>query len=135
MDVRNCKKCTKLFNYLGGQPLCPECIKELDSKFDEVKAYVYEHPRESIQVVSEACDVSVAQIKRWVREERLAFSEESQMGLGCESCGRMIRTGRFCDICKSEMQKSFDSLQPKAAPREPQKKKSEAPKMRFLDSM
>ena len=135
MDVRNCKKCTKLFNYLGGQPLCPECIKELDTKFDEVKAYVYDHPHESIQVVAAACDVSVGQIKRWVREERLAFSEDSQMGLECETCGKMIRTGRFCDVCKASMQKSFDSVQPKAAPREPQKKKAEAPKMRFLDSL
>lgn len=135
MDVRNCKKCTKLFNYLGGQPLCPECIKELDVKFDEVKAYVYDHPRESIQVVSEACEVSVAQIKRWVREERLAFSDESQVGLECESCGRMVRTGRFCEACKDKMAKSFESVKPKAVLVEPQKKKSESPRMRFLDSL
>ena len=135
MDVRNCKMCTKLFNYLGGQPLCPECIKELDVKFDEVKAYVYDHPGESMQVVAEACEVSVGQIKRWVREERLAFSEESQVGLECESCGRMVRTGRFCDQCKSQMQKSFESVQPKAKLVEPKKKNSEAPKMRFLDSL
>ena len=25
MDVRNCKQCSKLFNYIGGAPICPEC--------------------------------------------------------------------------------------------------------------
>ena len=34
MDVRNCKKCGKLFNFTG-EPLCPACAKELESKFFE----------------------------------------------------------------------------------------------------
>ena len=96
MDVRNCKGCSRLFNYLGGQQLCPDCIKALDVKFDEVREYVYDHPGAGMQQVAEEMDVSVAQIKRWIREERLSFSEESQVGLECEGCGKMIRTGRFC---------------------------------------
>lgn len=102
MDVRNCKGCSRLFNYIGGQQLCPECIKALDIKFDQVRDYVYDHPRAGMQQVAEENDVSIAQIKRWIREERLAFSDDAQVGLECEGCGKMIRTGRFCETCKAK---------------------------------
>ncbi|MDD5900132.1 MAG: flagellar protein [Lachnospiraceae bacterium] len=133
MDVRNCKGCSRLFNYIGGQPFCPECSKALDLKFDEVRDYVYEHPRAGIQQVAEDNDVTVAQIKRWIREERLAFSEDSQVGLECEGCGKMIRTGRFCEGCKTKYINGFTSIsRPKE---EPEKKisKAQGPQMHFLD--
>ena len=132
MDVRNCKGCSRLFNYIGGQPLCPECLKELDVKFDEVRDYVYDHPRAGMQQVSEEMEVSIAQIKRWIREERLAFSDEAQIGLECEGCGKMVRTGRFCEPCKAKYINGFSSLIKKP---EPENKivKAQGPQMRFLD--
>ena len=36
MDVRNCKTCGRLFNYMGGAPLCPECKAALEKKFEDV---------------------------------------------------------------------------------------------------
>ena len=60
---------------------------------------------EDIQLLIEMCyeenDVSVKQIKQWVREERLSFTEESQITLECENCGAKILTGRFCEKCKT----------------------------------
>ncbi|MBQ8798568.1 MAG: flagellar protein [Lachnospiraceae bacterium] len=133
MDVRNCKGCSRLFNYIGGQPLCPECAKALDLKFDEVRDYVYDHPRAGMQEVAEENDVTIAQIKRWIREERLAFSEDAQVGLECEGCGKMIRTGRFCETCKAKYINDFSSY---IKPREEPKMtsiKGQGPQMRFLD--
>jgi len=133
MDVRNCKGCSRLFNYLGGQPLCPECIKALDLKFDEVKEYVYDNPGAGMTEVSEAMDVSINQIKRWIREEKLSFSDEAQVGLECEGCGKMIRTGRFCQDCKTKYVNGFSSItKPKMEPQEKNTFK-QAAKMRFLD--
>ena len=37
MNVRNCKKCGKLFNYVSGAPVCPACKDALEKKFQEVK--------------------------------------------------------------------------------------------------
>ena len=37
------------------------------------------------------------------REERLEFSENSRVGLACEKCGRMIRSGRYCKPCKDKL--------------------------------
>ena len=133
MDVRNCKGCSRLFNYIGGQPLCPECSKALDVKFDEVRDYVYDHPRAGMQQVSEEMEVSIAQIKRWIREERLAFSDEAQVGLECEGCGKMIRTGRFCEPCKAKYINGFSAYTKKAEPEKKQPGKGQGPQMRFLD--
>lgn len=133
MDVRNCKNCGKLFNYIGGQPVCPTCAKALDEKFAQVKEYIYTHPGAGMQEVSEENEISTAQIQKWIREERLSFAEDSMVGIECENCGTMIRTGRFCQSCKDKLANNLGNLYKEP---EPVKKKNlkDNPKMRFLDS-
>lgn len=135
MDVRNCRSCGKLFNYMGGIPLCPGCIRELDKKFEQVKEYIYDNPRADIQTISEENDVSTATIKRWVREEKLSFTDDSPIGLECEGCGVTIKTGRFCKSCKDKMANKLDNAygKPASMPK-PKKNQSEKAKMRYLDS-
>lgn len=134
MDVRNCKGCSRLFNYIGGQQLCPECIKALDIKFDQVRDYVYDHPRAGMQQVAEENDVSIAQIKRWIREERLAFSDDAQVGLECEGCGKMIRTGRFCETCKAKYINDFSAYARPPKEEEPKMAaRSSGASVHFLD--
>lgn len=110
MDVRNCKSCGRLFNFMGRSPICPMCEKKLDEKFQEVKKYIYDNPGAGIQEVSEENDVTIAQIKKWVREERLCFSDDSPVGIECESCGKTIKTGRFCAYCKDKMANNLGNL-------------------------
>lgn len=135
MDIRNCKSCGKLFNYLSGPPLCPSCAKVLDEKFAEVKEYVYDNPGVGIQQVSEDMDVPIPQIKQWIREERLAFAEDSMIGLECEGCGATIKTGRYCKACKEKLAKGFNDLYPVHNQQQEDKEKDlhDNPKMRFLN--
>lgn len=132
MDVRNCRSCGKLFNYLGGTPLCASCMRDLDKKFDVVKNYIYDNPNASIQEVAEENEVTVQQLRQWVREERLAFSADSLVGLECESCGTMIRTGRFCNACKEKLANTLGSAY-KTEDVKGQKDYRDRAKMRFLD--
>lgn len=133
MNVRNCKGCGKIFNYLSGPPLCPSCAKALDLKFEEVKEYIYDHPGVGMQEVSEVMEVSISQIKQWIREERLAFAEDSMIGLECEGCGVTIKTGRFCSSCKDRLTKGFKDLYPETSTnKEIKKSPKDNPKMRFL---
>ena len=93
MDVRNCRQCGRLFNYIGGsyRNLCPSCVEALEEKFGEVKEYIEENKTASIGAISEACDVSVKQLEQWIREERLAFADDSPIGIACEVCGDKIK--------------------------------------------
>lgn len=134
MEARNCKDCGKMFNYMGGTPLCPVCAKKLDEKFLEVKEYVYDNPHANLNQVAEDNEVSVAQIKRWIKEEKLSFSEDSPIGLECEKCGKIIKTGRFCQNCKKELEDHLGNVY--TQPKENHVKKNivnTAAKMRFLD--
>ena len=133
MDVRNCKSCKRLFNYLAGPPLCEKCKQELEEKFQLVKEYIWENKDASINRVAEDCDVSVKQLKQWVREERLLFSEKSGVFLECEMCGASIRTGRFCKSCKSKLEGDFKNAYVATSISEPAKNKGKD-RMRFLDS-
>ena len=82
--------------------LCPVCKEELEVTFQAVKKYVEDNRGASVQQVVEDCGVEIQQIREWIREERLEFSEGSSIGVACEKCGASIRTGRFCEKCKAE---------------------------------
>jgi len=137
MNVRNCRRCRKLFNYVVGPIVCPQCRDELEQEFQNVKKYVQEHPRVDIRTVSEECGVDVAQIRQWVREERLEFADDSAVGLNCERCGKIIKSGRYCPECKKDMTQSFSNVMAAGrgtvsnATKEPPRKDN--PKMRFLE--
>ncbi len=104
MNVKNCVKCGKIFNYITGIVICPVCKSQLEELFQVTKRYIRDKPHANIAEISEECDVSVKMIHQWVREERLIFAEDSPIGISCELCDANIRTGRFCDSCKAEIQ-------------------------------
>lgn len=135
MDVRTCRKCKKIFNYLSGPVICPSCKDSLEKKFQEVKKYIGDHRGATMQEVAEECEVDVAQIRQWLREERLELTEESAVFLTCESCGAPIRSGRYCDACRNNIANGFENIiksnQP-PEPKAPRKQDKENPKMRFL---
>lgn len=134
MNVRNCRKCGRLFNYAIGPIVCPGCKEALDAKFKEVKEYIQKHPGCSMNDVAQDCEVETSQIQQWLREERLEFTNDSMVQLSCESCGTSIRSGRYCDKCKAELTNGFRSAiqtQRQAQP-EPTKNTSDKNKMRFI---
>lgn len=137
MEIKTCRRCRRLFNYVAGQPICPACKDELERIFQEVKKYISDNKNSSINDVAEACEIDPQQIRQWIREERLQFSADSEVGLNCESCGAMVRTGRFCDKCKVKMTNNLNKafgVNPAAAKPAPANNSKGSPKMRFLDN-
>lgn len=62
MDVRSCRNCGRLFNYLQGNPICPACKNKLEDKFEQVKAYIREHGTAPMKKISDDNDVSIKQL-------------------------------------------------------------------------
>jgi uncharacterized protein len=123
MDVKVCKNCRRLFNYIYGPELCPNCIKLLsvdkveqgketaltvlspaagdESKFEQVRDYIMNNPKATVVKIAEVNDVTPARLFEWIREDRLEFSNESEHAwFTCEKCGTKIRSGRLCNRCK-----------------------------------
>lgn len=134
MNVKNCRKCGKIFNYIGGLPICPTCREAADKQFQDVKEYIREHKGASVAEVAEACEVDEAQIRQWVREERLVFDTESGIGIVCESCGVTIPSGRLCDKCKLNLVNGLTAAGRRPVASTQQKPTRENPRMRFLDN-
>ena len=133
MNVRNCRNCGRLFNYISGIVICPACKESLEAKFQEVKEYIREHKGAGIQEVAEACDVETAQIRQWLREERLEVTENSALFLNCESCGTPIRSGRYCAKCKTELTRDLNGILKDSRQRQkPAEDKAQGARMRFI---
>ena len=137
MNVRNCRKCGRIFNYVVGPVLCPRCQEEQEKLFQKVKSYVLENHGADITEVSQECEVEASQIRQWIREERLQFADDSPIGIACEGCGTMIKTGRYCNKCKAKMANGFRSMlgtagTTKASEEKLSSKKSEQDRMRYL---
>lgn len=135
MNVRNCRKCGRVFNYVMGPVICPRCRDEQEAIFQEVKKYVQDHKGADVMEVAEECNVEPSQIRQWIREERLQFADDSPIRIPCENCGAMIRSGRFCDKCKMEMTNDFKSVMGVNKAPEPVKKpmsSRDKDRMRYL---
>ena len=100
-NIKNCARCGKMFNYIQGEVICDNCKKEIEAKFQQVKQYIEENPGSGLKQIAEECDVAAKQLKKWILEERLMFSENSPIQITCENCGTRIQTGRLCAKCKA----------------------------------
>lgn len=130
MEVKVCKNCRRLFHYIHGPELCPNCsklvinekseyinkteseknerasklrplVREEEEKLEKVKDFVMTHPRATLIQIADMFDILPSKLLDWVREDRLAFSDDSVYAwFTCEKCGKKIKSGRFCDFCK-----------------------------------
>jgi predicted nucleic acid binding AN1-type Zn finger protein len=125
MEVKVCKNCRRLFQYVNGPELCPECMKLLskeekqqfdrelkatlkpliaedEEKFNQVRDYIMAHPRASLLQISEANDIKPIKLLEWVKQERLEFSDDSKEAwFECVKCGKKIKSGTLCNQCKN----------------------------------
>lgn len=109
-DVRNCRKCGRIYNYIAGAPICPACKQLEEDDFQAVKRYLYENPGATLTQVSTDLEMSVEKIKRFLKEGRLEITDdEGNMVLECETCGRSIKTGRLCAECERSLASGFKS--------------------------
>lgn len=131
MGFTNCSRCGKLFNSIDS-PICKECQKELEEKFLQVRDYIRENPTKNMNQVAEDNEVSVRQLQRWVKEEKLCFTKDSGVMIECEQCGKPIQTGRFCKECKGKMTNKLSGLYSEKKAQENGLKSSGA-KMHFLN--
>ncbi|OPX45676.1 hypothetical protein CLHUN_06130 [Ruminiclostridium hungatei] len=122
-DLRNCRRCGRMYNYIGGPPICLDCKNADEEVFKKIKDYLYDNPGATLSQVAMECDVSVEKIKMFLKEGRLEITEGSNIVLECERCGRSIRTGRFCSECQNQVHNDISGTIAQAD-KEPEPKKT-----------
>lgn len=102
MNIKNCKKCGKIYNY-DGFSICYHCRNEENEIFQKVREYIYDNSDADINKVSEATEVPTKKILEFLRQGKLEIKEGSNLILDCERCGEPIKLGRFCNSCVNEI--------------------------------
>ena len=109
-ELKNCRRCNKIFSYLVGPPICPQCQKEDERLFEEVSVYVREHPGVPLAMVAKEMDISYEKLLKFVREGRLQVKgHDGRVVYFCEHCGVEIPSGRFCKDCEKELTSGLSS--------------------------
>ncbi len=106
-EIRYCRECRRIFQYVTGPVLCDSCRKIEEEEFDKVRNFLKDYPGANMQEVSDATGVKSSKIYRWLKQERLEVSEGSPVALNCEKCGIRIRSGRFCVECSKILAKEM----------------------------
>jgi len=110
-DVRNCRKCGRIYKHIGGAPICPACREDEEKDFQRVKKYLYENPGASLTQVSTDLDIGVEMIRRFLKDGRLEITnDDGNLILECENCGKSIKTGRYCTDCERELSSGLRSI-------------------------
>jgi flagellar operon protein (TIGR03826 family) len=102
-QLGNCTKCGKLF--LRIRDLCNDCYQKQEDDFLKVSTYLRNQSGSTIQELSDATRVSIAQIRQFILAGRILVGEFTNLSYPCETCGNMIQTGRTCSSCMASINK------------------------------
>lgn len=108
MNVDNCPRCGKIY-VKNFRDACPSCIKDLEQQYEKCVKYLRESRKATIIELSEATEVSVKQITKFIREGRISIASLPNMGYPCEVCGTMIRENAMCGSCRQRLAKDVSN--------------------------
>ena len=112
-DVRQCKYCNRLFQYISN-PHCPDCIHKLDDAEKKVRDFLYRSPGADVQQISEGTELEERLVLYLIKEGILTVNDgvnaPAGSGLKCSVCGRGIATGTICETCRAHLGKQLGSV-------------------------
>lgn len=105
--VVNCPRCGRLATVLvRGQ--CAQCLREEHDQLRRVQQFIREHGSASAEEIASQTGVPVERVLRWLREGRLVVAGEA---VRCRRCGRPVRLGALCPVCRVELAAAVRQLQ------------------------
>jgi flagellar operon protein (TIGR03826 family) len=109
LNVDNCPRCGKVY-VINAQRLCHNCIKDIEQQYEKCVKYLRDNRSCTLQELSDATDVPIKQISKFIREGRISIKDNPNMSIDCEVCGAPIREGIMCESCRSRFVKEADKL-------------------------
>ena len=128
MGLKYCSECGKIYleNPIG---ICLDCQEAEESLAERVTEFLREKGKATLDEVHEATGVKHKVILRLIRTGRISTEHDFEVFFNCESCGKPIPEGRYCDSCSNKLS---TALQEKAREmiKEAQPKPQESPASR-----
>lgn len=110
LNVGNCSRCGKLYAKNNIHDVCPACVKDIDRMYETVAKYLRDNRGSTIQQVSDATEVPVKLIVRFIREGRISVINMPNMSYPCDTCGEPIREGHICESCRKKLSRDYQNL-------------------------
>jgi len=106
VSLSYCPRCGKLFSR-GIREVCNACTEEIEKEYETCAEYLKKHKGATVHEVSEATEVSVKQITKFIREGRISTQNMPNLVVPCEICGLPIQEGTMCLSCRNKLQKEL----------------------------
>jgi flagellar operon protein (TIGR03826 family) len=110
-QLGNCSKCGKLFVRL--RDLCNDCYQKQEDDYLLVASFLRDYSGTTIQELSDATKVSIAQIRQFILAKRILIGQFTNLSYPCEMCGSMIQTGRTCTSCLASLNQLLRQVEKK----------------------
>jgi len=81
----------------------------MEQEYQICVEYLRENKGANIQQLSDATEVSIKTITKFIREGRISIENAPNMMYPCEVCGMLIREGHMCDSCRTRLTKDLAS--------------------------
>jgi flagellar operon protein (TIGR03826 family) len=105
LNVANCPKCGKVYVKNIINDICPSCVKAIDLQCETCIKYLRENRGTSLQDLSDATEVPVTTIIKFMRDGRITTVANRNLFYPCEVCGTDIRERNMCDSCRQKLKK------------------------------
>ncbi|KQL52980.1 hypothetical protein AN964_05285 [Heyndrickxia shackletonii] len=107
--LENCPKCGNLFVKNNLRDVCENCYKEEEKKYELVSKFLRKRENRAamITTIVEATQVEEELIYKWVKKGRLHTTHFPNLGYPCSKCGTLIKEGKLCKSCTSEIKKDL----------------------------
>ena len=92
---------------------------------------------EQLTMLDDLNDTERQQLLDAMQHQLDGYSEDSMTGISCEACGVMIRSGRYCEACRTGLMSGFKAISSEiktasqANAKQPAAGNSNGPRMRF----
>lgn len=107
MSITSCKRCGRLYNKTTSD-ICPDCVRQEEVTFNEIKLFLRTHENAGVDDVVEALGVDEELVIKFLREGRLIASKK--MTYPCAECGKPIQTGKFCPECLEKIVNTVNDI-------------------------
>ena len=109
-ELKNCRRCKRIFPYIAGVQICEVCKKEEEKLFERVWEFLRDNPGVSMAVVSEELGVPYDQLMKYIREGRLQIkAPDGSLIMFCEKCGEIIKAGKICEKCEKGLTRELQA--------------------------
>jgi flagellar operon protein (TIGR03826 family) len=112
MNLVNCPNCGALFIKNQFRDVCENCYREEEKQFEKVYNYIRrrENRMATMSQVVEATGVKESLLIKFIKTGRLKLANLPNLGYPCDRCGTLIREGRLCNDCSTDINKQIERL-------------------------